>query len=246
MSNGRIIGWSDDGWPIIHPDDIAAMGDPVDDSLNPGWEELAERVFGKVEPRQRSSATWLADMKPAAKPMPAGDFTGANFDMVVEALAGWAIEVLMAGAAFDPQIAGFDPLWYPVRIVEGPQGSTPVWLEAMDAPHVRVPGLPMDNPDVVRDVFQHLGIKAAASIMLTTEDADGPALAPEPGASAGPTPRCVVVDSFFSETGERRVLIVPVTFEEDGVLSVMPMEDSRMMPEGMSLAASPLAALFPS
>ena len=104
----------------------------------------------------------------------------------------------------------------------------------------------MDNPDVVRDVFQHLGIKAAASIMLTTEDADGPALAPEPGASAGPTPRCVVVDSFFSETGERRVLIVPVTFEEDGVLSVMPMEDSRMMPEGMSLAASPLAALFPS
>ena len=65
MSDARIIGWSDEGWPILHPDDIAAMGDPVDDSLNPGWEEFAERVFGKVEPRQRSSETWLADMKPA-------------------------------------------------------------------------------------------------------------------------------------------------------------------------------------
>lgn len=127
----------------------------------------------------------------------------------------------------------------------GPPGTAPVWLEAMDAPNVRVPGLPTDSPDVVCDVFQHLGFKAAASIMLTAEDADGPALAPEPGASAGPTPRCVVVDSVFSETGDRRVLIVPVLFEEDGEVSVMPAEDSRMMPEGMSLDASPLASFFP-
>lgn len=246
MSNARIIGWSDDGWPILHPDDIAAMGDPVDDSLDPGWEDFAERVFGKVEPSKHSPANWLAAMKPAARPIPAGDFTGDSFDIVVEALAGWAIDVLRAGEPLESQIAGYDSLWRPVRILEGPQGTRPVWLEDKKGiPQVRVPGLPTDNPDVVREVFRHLDIKAAVSIMLTTDDADRPASVPDPAGSRASVQRCVVLDSVFRETGNRRVLITPVTFEGDGEISVMPREDSRLMPEGMSLDTSPLASLLP-
>lgn len=244
MSNARIIGWSGDGWPILHPDDIAAMGDPVDDSLAPGWEGFAERVFGKVEPSEHSRATWLAAMKPAARPMPFGDFTSDSFDIVVEALAGWAIDKLQAGELLESQIAAYDSLWRPVRILEGPHGTAPVWLEFMEIPQVRVPGLPTDNPDVVRAVFRHLDIKAAVSIMLTTDDADRPASVPEPGVSAESASRCVVLDSWFSETGDRRVLIIPVRFERDGELSVMPAEDSRSMPEGVGLDTSPLASFF--
>ena len=244
MSDARIIGWSDDGWPILHPDDIAAMGDPIDDSLDPGWEDFAEHVFGNVESRQRSRATWLGAMKPAARPIPAGDFTSDSFDIVVKALAGWAIDKLQAGEPLESQIAAYDSLWRPVRIVEGPQGTPPVWLEFMEIPQVRVPGLPTDNPDVVREVFRHLGIKAAVSIMLATDDADRPASVPELGVSAQSASRCVVLDSWFSETGDRRVLIIPVTFEGDGEVSVMQAEDSRSMPEGMGLDTSPLASFF--
>ena len=246
MSDARIIGWSDDGWPILHPDDIDAMGDAVDDSLDPRWEGFAERVLGRDESRQRSRATWLAAMKPAATPMPVGDFTSDSFDIVVEALAGWAIEKLRAGESLGPEIDGFDSLWRPVRIVEGPQGTRPVWLEdERGIPQVRVPGLPTDNPDVVREVFRRLDIKAAVSIMLTTDDADRPASVPDPAGSRASVQRCVVLDSVFRETGNRRVLITPVTFEGDGEISVMPREDSRLMPEGMSLDTSPLASLLP-
>lgn len=245
MSDARVIGWSDDGWPIFHLDDIAAMGDAVDDSLDPRWEGFAERVLGRDESGQRSRATWLAAMTPAATPMPFGDFTSDSFDIVVEALAGWAIDVLRAGEPLESQIAGYDSLWRPVRILEGPQGTPPVWLEVKKIPQVRVPGLPTDNPDVVREVFRHLDIKAAVSIMLTTDDADRPASVPEPAGSRALVQRCLVLDSVFSEMGDRRVLITPVTLEGDGEISVMPAEDSRCMPEGMSLDTSPLASLLP-
>ena len=245
VSNARIIGWSDDGWPIFHPDDIAAMGDPVDDSIDPGWENFAEHIFGKVEPRQRLRASWLAAMKPAARPVPVGDFTGDSFDIVVEALAGWAIDALRAGEPLVPQISAYDSLWRPVRILEGPQGTPPAWLEFMEIPQVRVPGLPTDNPDVVREVFRHLDIKAAVSIMLTTDDADRPASIPERRGSAVSARRCIVLDSVFSETGDRRFLIIPVTFNGDGEVSVGEMQDSRLMPEGMGMDTSPLASLLP-
>ena len=78
MSDARIIGWSDDGWPILHPDDIDAMGDAVNDSLDPRWEGFAERVLGREESRQRSRATWLAAMKPAVQDLSGAD-AGRHF-----------------------------------------------------------------------------------------------------------------------------------------------------------------------
>lgn len=50
MSKARAIGWSDDGWPILHPEDISQLGDAVDDSYGTGWEEFAEKVLGGSEP----------------------------------------------------------------------------------------------------------------------------------------------------------------------------------------------------
>ena len=49
MSNSRVIGWSEEGWPILHPEDIAKAGDPVDESYNEDRKDFAEKVFGKVE-----------------------------------------------------------------------------------------------------------------------------------------------------------------------------------------------------
>ncbi len=46
MTKARVIGWSDEGYPIYDPASLSSVGDAVDDSYNPGWEAFAQHVFG--------------------------------------------------------------------------------------------------------------------------------------------------------------------------------------------------------
>lgn len=50
MTKARVIGWSDEGYPIYDPESLSSVGDAVDDSYGSEWEEFAEQVFGTPQP----------------------------------------------------------------------------------------------------------------------------------------------------------------------------------------------------
>lgn len=181
------------------------------------------------------SDEWLAEMRPSALPMFEGPFSQEGFDEFTWQIALACAELMSEGRVFETEVVGVDEHWRPVRIVEGPEDSVPVWISPNQVNQVRVPGSPLDNTDTVRRVFQHLNIRAAYLGTQALYESDGPD-GPEHSAS-------YVVDGLFTPTGYRRVIIAPLVGEE-GNRQVGEMDDSTELPPGVRLSSSPLARCF--